>query len=90
MRAWIDNCAENHECSIKNNHFAPTRLLNVHNGVALQETEAMGPVSYVALSHCWGKDHEHAKKSMSTTNTSNIRERRLGIDMDRYDHYLPT
>lgn len=85
MRGWVANCLENHDqCSIENDHFVPTRLLNVRDDVvALQHTAHIGPVPYVALSHCWGVPS--AEEPMLVTETSTIEERLKGIPMDMYE-----
>lgn len=55
--SWLKNCIENHPgCTIANQNFMPTRLINVGNN-ALDPFLVEGklePAPYVALSYCWG------------------------------------
>lgn len=51
-------CSQHRDCRLPHNPFVPTRLLKVDQGndlIHLCETHYWKqPVSYVALSHCWG------------------------------------
>lgn len=86
MRSWIDDCVENHEvCCITNDHFMPSRLLDLRDGIVLRHYTGP-PVSYVALSHCWGP--HIPEKPMLVTDSSTITQRVRDIDMSSYDHLL--
>nr|CDL70792.1 vegetative incompatibility protein 1a [Cryphonectria parasitica] len=78
MRGWISDCIESHQdCAIANNGFIPSRLLNVQDGINLQDTREMAPVPYVALSHCWGT--HIAEKPMLKTTWKTIEEKMVEI-----------
>lgn len=80
IQTWISHCMQEHDCSINNDHFVPTRLLDIRSGIALKHMEGMEPVPYVALSHCWGEIT--TAKPMLLTKTSTIQERAKGIAMN--------
>lgn len=86
LREWIRCCNSTHQCYPKHLVFLPTRLLDVSNSdsgtVRLLDSgrSHIGPGEYVALSHCWGSPHQHAK---FCTYKSNIEELTRGIDLTR-------
>lgn len=85
MREWIRKCVKGHpECSMDNDGFNPTRLLDVRDSddIVLRYTRDAEPLEWVALSHCWGA--QIAEKPMLTTNTATIEERMTKIPMNMY------
>lgn len=88
ISSWINECMDDHDCCpVHNESFTPTRMLNVRNGIVLQHTKDVGPVQYVAFSHCWGV---HGPETpVLTTTYSSIGERMTGIQMNRYFFFLP-
>lgn len=86
MKSWIKDCMDNHgTCSIPNESFTPTRLLNVRDRVILQQMNNTGPVQYVALSHCWGPPN--LEKAMLKTTRETIAAS-TEIPMAMYDHLV--
>lgn len=76
-RGWLRDCIHRHslcDSSAKQSSFNPRRLVEIHEdstGSELKwkivETADQQAVSYLTLSHCWGKS-EHLKLTSSTYN----------------------
>jgi hypothetical protein len=63
---WLSHCIQGHSKCPKSHGFLPTRVIDVdafdgNDDVRLVETAELTPTDkarpFVALSHCWGKDH---------------------------------
>jgi hypothetical protein len=81
IRAWMDNCLNNHPLCEKTSTHIPTRLIDVGpfeepGTLRLVETadKQGGQLTYLALSHCWGNLSGEEKRKMTTTST-NLEER---------------
>nr|CDL70799.1 vegetative incompatibility protein 1d [Cryphonectria parasitica] len=81
MQGWIEDCIRGHDvCSIPRGDFVPTRLLDIRDNIILQPMAGKSPVSYVALSHCWGPKND--QRLMLTTKRATLHDRLAGISME--------
>jgi hypothetical protein len=84
LRAWLQQCDEDHECRSAFRTAIPTRLLDVGTTktgtLRLCCSNKNKTLKYVALSHCWGKPTEEEKRQFCTTD-ENIEVRQNGFDI---------
>ncbi|PMD47717.1 HET-domain-containing protein [Hyaloscypha variabilis F] len=68
---WVRNCLMNHQICTgdRDLDFVPPRLLDIRAAsiCLITDTSNMGKVSYVALSHCWGKGSDQFMKLTANT-----------------------
>jgi hypothetical protein len=86
LRAWVERCNKKHKCQgaiTKNN--LPSRVIDIGEAskdpLILRDSKEIDALSYIALSHCWGK-HEHGQEECKCTHKDNFNQRKVGFQVE--------